>query len=114
MNLDELVDSVQEVELREQLFHWVSEWKSDDKDIEKLAYMVGKWHGNVWFKDTDESNGFHERFQEFKKAAIEGIGGFTLNERLYWFGLIEQWDSSNEESQFRIRAKLHANAEQAN
>jgi len=110
MNLDELVDSVQEVELRKQLLHWVSEWKSDDKDIENLDYMLGKWHDNVWFKDTDGSNVFFERFQEFKKIAIEGVGGLTLNERLYWFGLFEQWDASNDESQLRIRAKLHANA----
>jgi len=110
MNLDELVASIPEVELREGLFHWVSEWKNDDKDIEDLAYMVEKWHGNVWFKDADESNRFYERFQKLKKTTIEGVGGFTLNERLYWFGLIEQWDSSNELDQLRIRAKLHANA----
>jgi hypothetical protein len=110
MNLDELVASVPEVELRERLFHWVNEWKNDDKDIEDLAYMIGKWHGNVWFKDTDKSNGFYERFQEFKKSAIEGVDGLTVNERLYWFGLFDQWENSNEASQLRIRAKLHAHA----
>jgi hypothetical protein len=30
MNLDELVASVTEVELREGLLHWISEWKNDE------------------------------------------------------------------------------------
>ncbi|PKH55813.1 hypothetical protein CXF83_10765 [Shewanella sp. Choline-02u-19] len=110
MNLDELVASVTEVELREDLLHWVSEWKNDESDIENLTFMMSKWHGNVWFKDTIESNGFHTRFEVFKKNAVDGIGSLTLNERLYWFGLFEQWDDSNEESQSRIRTKLRANA----
>jgi len=110
MNLDELVASVTEVELREGLLHWISEWKNDKSDIENLAFMIGKWHGNTWFKDTNESNGFHSRLEVFKKIAVEGIRSLTLNERLYWFGLFEQWDSSNKESQSRIRTKLHANA----
>jgi hypothetical protein len=38
MNLDELVASVTEVELREGLFHWVSEWKNDESDI-GLVYL---------------------------------------------------------------------------
>jgi hypothetical protein len=110
MNLDELVASVTEVELREGLLHWVSEWKNDESDIENLTFMMSKWHGNVWFKDTIESNGFHTRFEVFKKNAVDGIGSLTLNERLYWFGLFEQWDDSNEESQSRIRTKLRENA----
>lgn len=110
MNLDELVASVPEVELRNGLFRWVNAWKKDDSSIEDLAFLIGKWHGNVWFNNTDESNGFNERFQAFKSMAIVGVGGLTLNERLYWFGLFEEWDSSNESVQARIRVKLHASA----
>lgn len=110
MNLDELVNSVPEIDLRENLSRWVEEWKQDDKDIEKLAYLIGKWHGNVWFQDADASNKFHSEFQSFKSAAIDNIGGLTLNERLYWFGLFELWDSSNETTRNRLRSKLHANA----
>ncbi|QYK06881.1 hypothetical protein [Shewanella zhangzhouensis] len=110
MNLDELVNSVPEIELRENLSHWVREWKQDDKDIEALAYLIGKWHGNVWFQDTDSSNNFHSEFQNFKSAAIDNIGGLTLNERLYWFGLFEVWEGGNEITQNRLRSKLRANA----
>jgi len=110
MNLDELANSVPESELREKLLHWVGEWKKDDQDVEALAYLIGKWHGNVWFQDTDVSNKFHSDFQAFKSAAIDNIGGLTLNERLYWFGLFEAWENGNESTQQRLRSKLHANA----
>lgn len=110
MNLDELVNSVPEIDLRENLSRWVGEWKQDDKDIEALAYLIGKWHGNVWFQGADSSNKFHSEFQNFKSAAIDNIGGLTLNERLYWFGLFEAWESGNEITHKRLRGKLRANA----
>ena len=110
MNLDELVNSVPEVELREKLYHWVGEWKQDDKDVEALAYLIGKWNGSVWFQDTDASNKSHSSFQNFKSTAIENIGGLTLNERLYWFGLFGVWENANATTQQRLRSKLHANA----
>ncbi|QYJ78263.1 hypothetical protein [Shewanella acanthi] len=110
MNLDELVNSVQEPELRERLSHLVGEWKQDDKDVEALAYLISKWHGNVWFQDTEASNKFHSDFHNFKNAAIDNIGGLTLNERLYWFGLFGAWENANETNQQRLRSKLHANA----
>lgn len=110
MNLDELVNSVPETSLRDDLSRWVGEWKQDDKDVQLLANLISKWHGNVWFKDTDASNNFCSEFRAFKIAAIDNIGGLTLNERLYWFGLFETWDSGNEATQQRLRRKLHANA----
>lgn len=110
MNLDELVNSVPENDLRENLSRWVEEWKQDGKDIGALASLIGKWHGNVWFQETDASNKFHTEFQNFKSAAIDSIGGLTLNERLYWFGLFEAWESGNETTQNRLRSKLRANA----
>jgi len=110
MNIDDLVGSITEGELREQLSHWVEEWKKDEKDVEPLSYMLGKWHGNVWFQDTGESKAFYKGLQEFRSIAIDGLGGLTLNERLYWFGLFEQWDSADDAGKLRIRSKLHANA----
>ena len=110
MNLDELVNSVPESDLRENLLRWIDEWKQDDKDIEVLASLIGKWHGNVWFQETEASNKFYSEFQSFKSAAIDNIGGLTLNERLYCFGLFEAWEIGNEATQNRLRGKLRANA----
>jgi len=110
MNLDELVDSIPESELKAQLLHWVEGWKVDDSDVEALSELIDKWHGSVWFSDQQAQNEFYERFQKFREEAIQGIGGMTVNERLYWFGLFEHWDGSEDESRHRIRAKLRADA----
>ena len=108
MNLDQLVDSIPEPELEARLSELVDKWKSDCSDVERLSAMIDKWHGNVWFSDQNAQSEFYERFQKFKAEAILRIGGMTLNERLYWFGLLNHWDNSSKESRDRIRTKLHA------
>jgi hypothetical protein len=72
--------------------------------------MLTKWHGNVWFQNEQNQNEFYDVLETFKKEAIEGIGGMTMNERLYWFGLFDLWDNSDEDDKNRIRNKLHAKA----
>jgi hypothetical protein len=110
MNLDELVQSIPSNEhaLREQLAHWVDVWKRNEESLEQLSYVIGKWHGGVWFKDTEASNGFYRNWRQFKSEAIDGIGGMTLNERLYVFGLFEIWDSASDHGRKKIRTKLKA------
>lgn len=110
MNIDELVNSIQETELRSQLAQWVNEWKSDESDALQLSDMILKWHGNVWFKSNSASNDFLKQFNAFKLNAIDGLGGLSLNERLYFFGLFEQWDNATKTEQTKLRHKLHANA----
>jgi hypothetical protein len=111
MNLDDLVQSIpdSEADLRHQLALWIGEWKRSEDSIEQLNCLVGKWHGNVWFKETDVSNKFHQDWTQFKTEAIEGINGMTMNERLYAFGLFALWDSADEKAKSIIRAKLKAN-----
>jgi len=110
MNLDELVDSIPERALRAQLWKWVDGWKSDDADVDELAALMEKWHGSVWFSDRQAQSAFYERFQKFREQIIQRVGGMTVNERLYWFGLFDHWDMSNDASRKRIRTKLRAAA----
>jgi hypothetical protein len=110
MNLDELVNSIPEKEHRERLSNWVRDWKKDSSDIEALGELIEKWHGNVWFNSQQHQNEFYEEFIKFKSVAISGVGGMSVNERLYWFGLFEEWDSSDQEDHLRIRGKVHAHA----
>lgn len=83
--------------------------EKDENDINKLYEIVVRWHGNVCFIDASQQNAFWEALQRFKEYAVTGIGGMTINERLYWFGLFEEWDSADDAGQQRIRRKLHAN-----
>ena len=110
MNIDELVNLIPEEDLRSNLSHWVNEWKKDDTDIHRLYELIAQWHGNVWFQDQKSQAEFWSNLQGFKRNAIDSLGGMTVNERLYWFGLFEEWDSSNKKGQQRIREKLHAPA----
>jgi hypothetical protein len=112
MTIDELVQSIpdEESDLRSQLARWIDEWKRSEDSIEKLSYMIGKWHGNVWFKDAQVSNCFWQNLCQFRTEAMDGIDGMTVNERLYGFGLIPQWDAADDIEKLKIRKKLRANA----
>ncbi|QFS87414.1 MULTISPECIES: hypothetical protein [unclassified Marinobacter] len=110
MNLDELVTSIPEADLKAELSQWVDEWKKDSSDVNRLYELIAKWHGNTWFVDQAAQDGFWANLQSFKQQAIDGLGGMTVNERLYWFGLFDDWDSLGEAGKERLRAKLHANA----
>ena len=108
MNIDDLVNSIPEPGLRAQLAQWVEAWKSDDSDSRALSGLIERWGGHVWFEDGQAQKEFSENLERFKKQAIDGIGGMTLNERLYWFGLFDLWDDADDESRARIRRKLGA------
>lgn len=110
MNIDDLVNSINEPDFKVELNDWVHKWKNDDADVKSLYELVAKWHGNVWFVDQSNQNLFWKNLQLFKINAVDCINGMTLNERLYWFGLIDKWDNSNEDVQEKIRNKLHAPA----
>ena len=108
MNIDNFLDLILDRELKLNFQHSLNNWKADDSTIETLEYMVGKWHGNVWFKSTEESNEFHYAWIKFKEDYIHNIGGLTLNERLYFFGLNDMWEQGSQEDHKRIRTKLKA------
>lgn len=116
MILDELVQSIpdSESDLRGQLTRWVDEWKRSEESVEQLSYMIGKWHGNVWFKNTQVSNYFWQKLCKFRAEAINGISGMTVNERLYVFGLMHLWESTDETGKLKIREKLRANVHPCN
>ena len=71
---------------------------------------MGKWHGNAWFEKDDDSNAFYRNWCHFRELAIDGIGGMTMNERLYVFGLFELWGESDEKFRAVLRMKMKANA----
>lgn len=110
MNLDELVNSIPNNESKHKasLAIWINDWKKNSQDVDNLAYLIGKWHGNVWFEDTNISNQFYKDFCEFREKAIYKIDGLTMNERLYFFSLFDLWDLNNTEIQNTIRLKLKA------
>jgi hypothetical protein len=112
LNLDDLIQSIPDSEsaLRRDLARWVQDWKLSAESLEKFAYLMDKWHGNVRFQEDNDSDAFYQNWRSFNALAIDGIGGMTMNERLYLFGLLELWDESDEKLRAVLRMKMKANA----
>jgi len=108
MDIQQLITSVEQEDLRISLSESVSRWKNDQSDIYALYKTLKKWHGSVWFENDESHAEFHSFLEKFKKKSIDGIGGMTVNERLFHFGLLEEWDESDRINQDRIRIKLRA------
>lgn len=112
MNLDQLTEAIKastEEKLPERLEHWIKEWKKDDNTVDDLVNMVEKWFGNVWFEKETDHQKCYDLWKDFKKNQIEGIGGMTINERLYHFCLFDRYDACpTREDQLKIYTKLNA------
>jgi len=83
----------------------IDNWKVCDDDVDRLGYLIVKWHGTVRFKREYESNKFHKMIKGFNAECIDGIGGITINERLYAFWLFEIFDTRNDKSMIYKKLK---------
>ncbi len=108
MNIDELVESIPEEDIRADLKQLVREWKADATDVNHLGELLVGWQEKTYFKDQEARGQFYKRFKVFQAKAIDEIGGMTMNERLYWFGLFEEWDAADQNGKERVRGKLQA------
>lgn len=85
-------------------------WKDDESNATELERDVERYIGNTWIASTAEHGEIYSLWSRFRSDAIHGIGGMTMNERLYCFSLFPRWDSAQtEEERKAIYAKLLAN-----
>lgn len=70
--------------------------------------MVERYIGNVWFRDEQTHQRIFEVWSAFRREAIDGISGMTMNERLYCFDLFESFDSASTKQRVKINEKLCA------
>lgn len=111
MNIDELSKSMEAFSGEPDLPGLVAVlqgWKSDDSTALELAARVERYLGNVWFSGEQTHERIHEAWSAFRREAIEGIGGMTMNERLYFFGLFERYESAGAGQRAKIYEKLCA------
>jgi hypothetical protein len=111
MNLDELTKKIRivsEENVVQKLADYIQEWKTDERNAVDLRNSVEKYLGNVWIDKQTDFEEIYGMWSEFRKSAIEGIGGMTMNERLYLFGLLDLFDKASKDKQQKIYSKLMA------
>lgn len=113
MNYDEYIketDKFSEDEVVSRLRKHLVSWKDDDSNVLELADTIERFFGNSWIESEETHNHLYRLWSAFKKEAIEGISGMTMNERLHWFGLFERFEESQLDlEQKAIYAKVCAN-----
>ena len=112
MTLDELAATVTSTSpdpVVQRLASLLVLWKDDDTSVQALRNDVERYIGNTWIERTEVHKTVYALWSEFVNTAINSIGGMTMNERLFVFGLTSEFDSaSTDEQRERIYAKLLA------
>ena len=112
MNYDEYIEEARKYsgdEVVARLVSHLTDWKSDNTNVVELADSIERFFGDSWITSKETHSHLYKLWASFKASAISGIGGMTVNERLYWFGLFERYESVSEVEQQVIYAKLCAN-----
>jgi len=112
MNLDELAKEITRIspeKVVQDLSRILLEWKENDNTARELQDRVEHCLGHTWITSNYDHRTIYKLWASFRDNAITDIGGMTMNERLYNFGLLERFDTcTDEKCKLAIYQKLHA------
>lgn len=112
MNIDEFTNKIRKVSSEknfQDLAKLIQQWKTDEKNAIKLKENIERYFGNSWIDKKSHFEKIYGMWSDFRDSAINGIGGMTMNERLYWFGLFELFENvKNDNEQEKYYRKLMA------
>ena len=112
MTIDELISAIASSSpdpVVQRLSSILSEWKEDDTTVQDLRTDIERYIGNSWIEQATVHAAIYDRWLEFVTLEICAIGGMTMNERLFVFGLTSQFDAaSTDQERNRLYAKLLA------
>ena len=113
MNIDELAKSIRLISpesIVQKLADILINWKTDKTTAKELESRVERYIGNTWIQKEEDHEIIYSLWSKFREDAIRHIGGMTMNERLYYFGLFDEFDNcSTETERLKIYKKLHGN-----
>ena len=85
------------------------EWKCNADNVDELRTQVERYMGSSWIADDSTHAAVYGLWSAFCKTAIDCIGGMSMNERLFHFGLVEKFDeASSSQAREEIYTKLLA------
>lgn len=112
MNLDGLASAIRAISnapAAQKLSELLLRWKTNDTNVEELVNTVEHYLGNAWIASDQEFKDIYRLWSQFCEDAVFGIRGMTMNERLYWFGLVTLFDQADTDlSRMAIYTKLLA------
>lgn len=112
MNIDELTNKIRKIsseKIVQDLAELIQHWKTDEKNVIELKENIERYFGNAWIDKKSDFEKAYGMWSDFRDSAINGISGMTMNERLYWFGMLELFENSkNDIERQRFYKKLIA------
>ncbi|AUC79942.1 hypothetical protein CW736_11465 [Nonlabens sp. MB-3u-79] len=97
MNIDELTNRIRKVSSEknvQNLAELIQQWKTNDKNAIELKKNIERYFENELIDKKSDFEKVYGMWTDFRDSAIHGIGGMTMNERLYLFGLVNLFDNS--------------------
>ena len=114
MNYDEFVKEVQKYDSDSdvaKLLRVLKDWKLNNDNVVQLQSTIERFFGHSWIESEETHNHLYKLWSSFNTSVTGNIGGMTMNERLFWFGLFERFDGCQSEPKKQlIYSKLSANA----
>lgn len=102
MNIDELTKNIRKVSTEnavQELADYIQQWKTNENNAVDLKESVERYLGNVWIDKQADFEKIYRMWSDFRDSAIDGIGGMTINQRLYWFGLFDLFDNASDNTE---------------
>jgi hypothetical protein len=112
MTIDQLISNIRKISSEKDaqgLSDYIQDWKTNEMNTIELKSSVERHLGNIWLENNFDYLHIYSEWSKFRDFAIDGIGGMTMNERLYHFGLFEEYEkASNEKEKEKCYTKLMA------
>ena len=112
MNIDELIHGIRSCSPEREvqgLADWIADWKVGETTIENLKHIGDKYLGTMWLSSDALHEAVYALWQRFVHEKIEKVHGMTMNERLFTFGLMDQFDAALADERLKFYKRLLAN-----
>ena len=112
MNLDDLIAEIRGTSadpVVQGIADQLAAWKTSSDTSDELAAGIERYIGQTWIASRQVHERVYALWSAFRRESIETIHGMTMNERLYSFGLYDQFYALQKDSDKQaFYTKLHA------